>query len=235
MLIGAILISRQVNFFLNGDLGYDKSYILSAQVPRDWTGKGVLHMETVRNEFAKLPVVENASLSYEIPDGNAGDVPNALNRDRIQQKRPLVLMLKTDASYLTTFKIPKEGRFFSQPDMIGDSTNIVLNETAVLASGMERCPSAIGGTIKTAGYNGTYLPLLVLPEFYVWTMQSTISSMIFAINYLNQYRFLFGSAGNLSKAIETLQRNWSVLLPGRHLNIRFMDDRLKNLYKPKYN
>ena len=58
VLIGAILISRQVNFFLNGDLGYDKSYILSAQVPRDWTEKGVLHMETVRNEFAKIPVVE---------------------------------------------------------------------------------------------------------------------------------------------------------------------------------
>ena len=59
VLIGAILISRQVNFFLNSDLGYDKSYILSAQVPRDWTPMGVQHMETIRNEFAKIPIVEN--------------------------------------------------------------------------------------------------------------------------------------------------------------------------------
>jgi len=37
--------------------------------------------------------------------------------------------------------------------------------------------------------------------------------------------------GNLGKTIETLQKNWSVLLPGSAFEYRFMDDRLKNLYK----
>jgi len=35
--IGAIIISKQINLFLNSDLGYNKNYIFSAQLPRDWT------------------------------------------------------------------------------------------------------------------------------------------------------------------------------------------------------
>lgn len=236
VLIGAMFISRQVNFFLNGDLGYDKSYILSAQVPRDWTSRGVMHMETVRNEFSKIPAVENATLSYEIPDGNAGDVPNAFRPGQDSTKAISVLMLKTDASYLNTFKIPlKAGRFFSQPDMIGDSTNIILNETAVLILGWKDARSAIGRQLKLQGYNGTVFTIIgVTRDFMFGTMQGTISSMIFChVNYLNQYRFLSFrvSPGNLSKAIETLQKNWSVLLPGSAFEFRFMDDRLKSLYK----
>jgi putative ABC transport system permease protein len=236
VLIGAILISRQVNYFLNGDLGYDKSFILSAQVPRDWTGKGVMHMETVRNEFSKIPAVENATLSYEIPDGNAGDVPNAYKPGQDSTKAKSVLMLKTDAAYLNTFKIPlKAGRFFSQPDQGGDSTNIVLNETAVHALGWKDARSAIGGQIKLQGYNGTVFTIIgVTRDFMFGTMQGTISSMIFChLNFMNQYRFLSFRVkpGNLSKAIETLQKNWSVLLPGSAFEYRFMDDRLKNLYK----
>ena len=236
VLIGAILISRQVNFFLNGDLGYDKSYILSAQVPRDWTGKGVQHMETVRNEFAKIPIVENVTLSYEIPDGNAGDVPNAFRPEQDSTKAVSVLMLKTDASYLTTFKIPlKAGRFFSQPDMAGDSTNIVLNETAVRVLGWKDARSAIGGQLKLLGFNGTVFTIIgVTRDFMFGSMQSSMSPMIFChVNYLNQYRFLSFRVrpGHLIQAIETLQKNWSALLPGAAFEYRFMDDRLKNLYK----
>ncbi len=236
VLIGAILISRQVNYFLNSDLGYDKSYILSAQVPRDWTGKGVLHMETVRNEFTKIPAIESATLSYEIPDGNAGDVPNAFRAGQDSTKAFSMLMLKTDASYLTTFKIPmKAGRFFSQPDMIADSTNIVLNETAVRVLGWKDARSAIGGQLKLQGYNGTVFTIIgVTRDFMFGSMQSSMSSMIFCpINFLNQYRFLSFRVkpGNLSKSIETLQKNWSVLLPGAAFEYRFMDDRLKHLYK----
>ncbi len=236
VLIGAILISKQVNFFLNGDLGYEKSYILSAQVPRDWTGKGVQHMETVRNEFAKIPAVENASLSYEIPDGNAGDVPNAFRPGQDSTKAISVLMLKTDASYLVTFKIPlKAGHFFSTPDMNSDSTNIILNESAVHALGWKDAGSAVGGQLKLQGFNGTVFTIIgVTKDFMFGTMQGSISPAIFChVNYMNQYRFLSFRVrpGNLSKAIESLQKNWSVLLPGSAFEYRFMDDRLKNLYK----
>ena len=61
VLIGSMIISKQVNYFFSKDLGYDKEYLLSAQVPRDWSAQGVAHMETIRNEIASMPQVSNAT------------------------------------------------------------------------------------------------------------------------------------------------------------------------------
>ena len=42
--IGAIIISKQINLFFSKDLGFNKDYIISAQLPRDWTPQGVNKM-----------------------------------------------------------------------------------------------------------------------------------------------------------------------------------------------
>ena len=47
--IGAIIISQQVQYFFSKDLGYNKDYIISAQVPRDWTRAGSNRMENLRS------------------------------------------------------------------------------------------------------------------------------------------------------------------------------------------
>ena len=76
--IAAIIIDKQVNFFLGKDLGYKKDQVITAKVPRDWTPKGVQHMANLRNEFAGLPEVEVASFSFEIPDGASASMNNTL-------------------------------------------------------------------------------------------------------------------------------------------------------------
>ncbi len=163
-------------------------------------------------------------------------MPNAFRLGQDSTKAISVLMLKTDASYLATFKIPlKTGKFFSTPDMDGDLTNIVLNESAVKALGWKDSRSAIGGQLKLQGFNGTVFTIIgVTKDFMFGTMQGSISPAIFChVNYLNQYRFLSFRVrpGNLDKSIETLQKNWFALLPGSAFEYHFMDDRLKNLYK----
>ncbi len=71
--VGAIIISKQINLFLKSDLGYNKDYILSAQLARNWTREGVDKMETIRDEFATTQNVKDVALSFEIPDGNNSD------------------------------------------------------------------------------------------------------------------------------------------------------------------
>ena len=236
VLIGAILISRQVNFFLNSDLGYDKSYILSAQVPRDWTPTGVQHMETVRNEFAKIPIVENVCLSYEIPDGNAGDVPNAYRPEQDSTKGVSVSMLKTDPSFLSTYKIPMyAGSFFTRQDENTTNPKVVLNETAAKMLGWNDPVTALGRQIKFQGYDGLVMDIIgIAKDFQFGTMQSKRAAVVFCpLTAFTQFRFLSFRVkpGSLNEAIKVLQKNWSVLLPGSAFEYRFMDDRLKALYK----
>ena len=236
VLIGAILISRQVNFFLNGDLGYDKSYILSAQVPRDWTPTGVQHMETVRNEFAKIPIVENVCLSYEIPNGNAGDVPNAFRPEQDSTKGVSVSMLKTDPNFLTTYKIPMQyGAFFTKQDENATNPKVVLNETAAKMLGWNDPATAVGRQIKFQGYTGLVMDIIgIAKDFQFGTMQSKRPAVVFCpLTVFTQFRYLSFRVkpGSVNEAIKVLQKNWSVLLPGSAFEYQFMDDRLKALYK----
>ena len=38
---GAIVITQQVSYFLNTDLGYDKDQLINVTLPRNWTDEGV--------------------------------------------------------------------------------------------------------------------------------------------------------------------------------------------------
>jgi ABC-type antimicrobial peptide transport system permease subunit len=193
-------------------------------------------METIRNEFARIPIVENVTLSYEIPDGNAGDVPNAYRFGQDSTKGVSVMMLKTDAHYLTTYKIPMlAGKFFTGQEAQTANPDVIINETAAQMLGWNDVTSAIGGQIKLQGYNGLVFNVVgISKDFQFGTKQSKIAPAIFCpLQEFTQYRFLSFRVkpGNLSKAINVLQKNWSVLLPGSAFEYRFMDDRLKSLYK----
>ena len=142
-LVGAIIISYQVNLFLNKDLGYNKNYVLSAQVPRDWTQAGASKMEIVRNQLAALRQINNVPLSYEIPDGaNSGSAPiYRFGKDSTQATTAQALT--TDENYLNVYEIPlKAGSFFEGQYL--DSGKIILNETAVSALGWKSATDAIG-------------------------------------------------------------------------------------------
>ncbi|MGN6532754.1 MAG: ABC transporter permease, partial [Ginsengibacter sp.] len=111
--VSAIIISQQVNLFLKSDLGYNKDYILTAQLPRDWTTEGVNKMEVIRNEFARMPQINSVALSYEIPDGNNSGPASVYKFGSDSTHAITAQALTTDENYLNVYKIPlKAGTFF---------------------------------------------------------------------------------------------------------------------------
>jgi hypothetical protein len=145
--IGAIIISQQINLFLSNDLGYNKDYILSAQLPRDWTQAGVNKMENIRNQFAGMPVVSNVTLSYEIPDGNYSGSAALYKFATDSSKAVTTQALTTDENYLSVYHIPlRAGSFFEGHAL--DSGKIVLNEAAVYALGWKNISDAVGQQVR---------------------------------------------------------------------------------------
>ena len=143
------------------------------------------------------------------------------------------MMLKTDDRYLSTYKIPMyAGTFFTTQDENTAIPKIVLNETAAKMLGWNDPVTAIGRQIKFQGYTGLVLEIVgITKDFQFGTMQSKMAAVVFCpLGVFTQYRFLSFRVkpGSLNEAIKTLQKNWSVLLPGSAFEYRFMDDRLKD-------
>lgn len=229
--IGAIIVARQIALFFSKDLGYDKEYIVSAQVPRDWTEKGVQHIRSIRDEFTELPDVSSVSLSWQTPNG--WDIGKLLvfaeGKDSTQAIATQSLV--TDEQYVQTFRIPvKAGRFFEGRN---DSLNIVINETAAKALGYKNAEEAIGKKIVLPGNNAITV-LGVTSDFHFSSMKEKIQPITFIhVDAYNVYRFLSFKLkpGNIAHSLQNLQKKWSVLLPGTPFDYSFMDDTLGRLYQ----
>jgi len=232
VLISAGIVTQQVSYFFSQNLGYDKEFIVSAQAPRDWTPAGVQKMQTIRNEFAKLPEVSNVSLSYEIPNGNNGGQIGAFPYGSDSTKAIALQVLSSDEYYLATYRISlKAGDFLKSTGNI-DSSKVVLNEKAVKGLGWKN-DEAINQKVKFFGDNTAYTVAGVVSDFHFGSMQQEVPPVVFLnVTRTTSYRFLSFKLkpGNVSGAINAIQNKWSTLLPGTSFEYTFMDDTLKKIY-----
>ena len=231
--VGAIIISQQINLFLTSNLGYNKDYVLSAQVPRDWTQQGANKMEIIRNQLTVIPQVNNASLSFEIPDGNNSGSAQLYNFGSDSTQAITAQALTTDENYLSVYKIPlKAGSFFEGHAL--DSGTIILNETAVTALGFKTAGNAIGKQVRIPGDPTIYTIKGVTNDFHFGAMNQKIAPIaFFNVQFATIYRYLSFkiNPGSIPSAIDALQKKWNALMPGAPFEYKFMDETLTQLYK----
>lgn len=235
--IGTVIIWQQLNLFFNGNLGYNKDYLLYAQLPRDWSPQGVRKMESIRDQLALMPQIRNISLSFEIPDGaNSG---NFLNYRQGASPGQAVSAegLFTDDQYASTYGIPvKSGTFFKSVYAAADSDKIVINETEARAMGWKTPQGAIGQKIFIPAYNNIkpFTVRGVIADFHFGSMQEKIMPEIFInVNSAAAYRYftIRLRPGNMQENIAALERKWTQLMPGAPFEYHFMDEALTRVYQ----
>lgn len=234
--IGAIIISSQINLFFSKDIGFNKDYIVSAQLPRDWTQQGVTKAEEMRKQFAAMPQVLNATLSFTVPDGNSSGSASLYKAGADSTTAVASEQIVADEYYASTFGIPMAaGKFFSPPGAFTDPFTIVINQAQAKALGWNNVEDAIGKQLKFQGGGGQVFTIAgVTKDFHFGSMQKPIQPITFLHPSLaNIYRiFSFKiRPGGIVNSIDALQKKWSALMPDVPFEYTFMDDALAKLYK----
>jgi putative ABC transport system permease protein len=234
VIIVAVIVSQQVSYFFSRSLGYNQEYVVSSQVPRDWSTPGVRKMETIRSEFAAMPQISAATLSYEIPNGMNGGQPPMYKAGTDSTQAVAMQSMQTDGNYLSVYQIPlKAGSFFSS-NADADSLQVIFNEKAVEALGWKNAADAIGKQVRIPGSPEIFVVKGVTKDFHFGTMQKKIApAVFFKVRFTNTYRYLSFKVkpGNVSNTIAAIEKKWAALLPGSSFEYRFMDDVLKKLYR----
>lgn len=230
--VGVIVISQQIDLFLSNNIGYNKDFVVTAPVSRDWSPTGVRKMIAIRNQFARMSKIKAVSLSFEIPNGNNGSSQGIYKSGSDSTNTVAAQVLSTDENFLSTYQIPlKAGTFFKGNGL--DSGQVILNETAVMALGINK-EKAIGIQIRVAGDPTLFTIKGVTKDFHLGSMQQKIPPiMLFNVHANPIYRYLsFRLTGvNLSNELASLQEKWTKILPQTAFDYTFMDDTLAKLYK----
>lgn len=228
----AAIVTMQVNYFFSQRLGYNKEYVVSSQVPRDWSPEGVRKMKTIRDQFAAMPEVSSVSLSYEIPNGMNGGQPSVYNLGADSTTGVPMGALVTDENYLNTYQVPlADGAFFDSRGL--DSGKVILNEKAIKALGFKTISAAIGKQVRVFNDPTVFTIKGVVNDFHFFSMQQALSPVVFFnVNNAITYRYLSFKLkpGNIASSVEAIQKKWSQLMPGSSFEYTFMDDTLKKLY-----
>ena len=234
--VGAVIVSRQVAYFFQSDLGFTKESVLTvSSLPRDWSPGGVTRMQAVCAELARLPGIASASLSFEIPNGNVG---NSANMYRAGQDSTGAISLKsmtTDEQFAATYGIRVlSGQFFGPVGAPQDSSGIVLNQTAIKLLGYQTPNAAVGQSVRVYGSQRLLRVLGVVADFHVGTLHQAIGPVsISHIQNVPIYRFFsFRLApGNPRATLAALERIWRTRFPDAPFDYAFMDQTLQNLYQ----
>ena len=232
VLIAAAVVAQQVNHFFNSNLGYNREYVVTSQVPRDWSREGVQKMKTIRDEFAAMPQVSAVSISYEIPNGMNGNDPMVFKSGTDSSAAVNMQSMVTDENYLDVYGIKMAGGGFFDNRQL-DSGQVVLSEKAVAALGFKTAAAAIGQQLRIPGDPTVFTVKGVTNDFHFNSMQMGLRPMIFFNVYNGIYhRYLSFKLkpGNAQAAVEAIQKKWSAMMPGSSFEYTFMDDALKKMY-----
>ena len=258
LIVSTIVVFAQLTFFRSLDRGFEPENLL---VIEDMSRTGVIEKrEAFREEIARLPGIESASLSYESPTKfYENNVRVSIVGGNGEESFPLG-STNVDYHYLETLKIPLlTGRFY-QPDRMLDllpssdkarigellQGNIVLNAKAVDVMGLGSPEEAIGKQIELAdnvdsdidGNAGRVLTQLTIIGVIANTnLHSAKIPSRPEIYELQSYyhNLLVRYSGNTEDALAAVREIWDDMMPGTPFEYFHVDQALAEEFQSETN
>ena len=229
--IGAAIVTKQVDFIFNRDMGYNKDQLLIITAyPKRWDSIGVQKMAFIKQGLLQLPEVKSATLSFDLPDR----VPVNSPLDFLPMKggtSPVpVPSFVSDEDYGETYQLQmKAGNFLNYKKSFIPG-QVVINETAARLLGVS--PNDIGRNLKLL--QGQTLTLTgIVKDYNASSMQQAISPLaIYHVQEGTAYRYLTVKLKNAStNTIDHIKAEWQKLSPNTPFEYTFMDEKFSALYK----
>jgi len=223
LIIGTIVVSKQVDFIQNKNLGYDKENLL--YIPLE--GELINKFESFKNEALQLPGIQSISLISDNPV-NLDQWTNNVDWEG-RSPSTLISFEHPDIGYdfAKTMKLQlAAGHDFSK-DFTADNDGYVLNETAVKDIGYT---NSVGKFITINGRRGKIIG--VLKDFNFRSLHEPIKPMIIQFGENEDYGniLLRTQPGKTKQALASIETLYKQFNPAFPFTYSFTDEEYQKLY-----
>ncbi|WP_345948230.1 ABC transporter permease [Mucilaginibacter sp. PAMB04274] len=235
--MGTLLVSSQIHYLLNKDLGFKKDALLYVQAPYS---KMNTNLEQVFvNKLRAIPQISQISLGSEPPSSSSTMSTHMTYRDGKKETETVVYLKYGDQNFFNIYGLTLlAGR---SPQMRDTSSGIVINETYAKELGFSKPDNVVGRYIES---NGNHLQIVgVVKDFHQVSLRAPILPLALATNGQRNYNRVvhmalrFGTDGSKlwPKAIRQIEKAWNEVYPGEDFEYNFVDDTIANFYKAEQN
>jgi putative ABC transport system permease protein len=228
LIIGTLVVIKQMRFFENATLGFDKSSVVTVRIPTDSLAE--TKIDYLKQELKKNPMIQAVSFSFAAPSDN-GNWYSDFKFDNSDKNTDFGANMKlADADYLATYSIPLvAGRNYKQSDTAGE---IVVNEELVKRLGLRHPQDILNKKLNFWDGEAILTVVGVIRNFHTSSLEEPISPVLVGTNkstyQLCNIKLKMQDTRATLAAVENL---WNNTFPSFVFEYRFLDDTIAAFYR----
>jgi putative ABC transport system permease protein len=219
LIICTTIISRQLKFMLDSDLGFDKANVFTVQM--DEMSK---HYESAKTELLSNPAITTVSSGNGNIVARWGATLDIEWDGKDPNQTYFFHDMKVDNDFIPMFKMNMlEGANFT--GSTADSAHFILNETAVHQMGIK---DPVGKRFRWHQIDGTIIG--VVKDFNYTPLWNSIQPFVFVHQPSGSILYVKADNRDMPEAIEAVKKIWTQYNIGSPFDYTFVDDAYNKHY-----
>lgn len=231
LIIGTIVASKQMDFFLGNEMGFEKEAIIVMKIP----GSPLEKMETAKRVVQSIPGIERVSLSVASPMSRFR-VNNEIEHPSLgKDSKGVSGNLKTaDEDYIDLFHLQLiAGRNLGEKK---NANEAVVTRKLTQSLGYKTPEEALGDKFTYSG-NIELTIIGVVEDFHSVSFHNPMENVILANLPWNIFQMsvkINTPSGNFSEVqnvITNIKAEWEKMYPDNIFDYTFLDDQIATMYQ----
>jgi putative ABC transport system permease protein len=236
LITATLVVSKQIHFSINKELGYKKDAIVYFNTNWKYFGKDKDRQQVLENKLLAIPEIQAVSVAGTSPASNSTSSSTITFEDGKKKVELMVEVKNADSSYFGLYQMKLvAGRNLKQSDT---TQEYVINETYAKLLGFTNPKDAVGHYLK----NGITIPIVgVLADFNTKSTRSAIQPLAFASQRANANTFHIalkprGNNPDLWKnGLAKVEKTYKSIYPEDDFEYKFYDETIAKFYTTEQN
>ena len=221
LIVGMIVLERQIAFIKKADLGYDRHHLITFPLSRSLRK----NYETLRAELLRQPFILSVTASAQNPININSNVYEVDWEGRNPSRKLALNFDWVGYDYFETLNIPiVDGRPFSREHQADIESGYIVNETAVRMMGLE---DPVGRRLSVFKHEGRIVG--VAKDFHFEPLRAPIRPFVFFLDPGQIFEcFVRIQPGKDAEAMTHIKSVLGTMAPGEtsEQKILFLDDQM---------
>jgi ABC-type antimicrobial peptide transport system permease subunit len=229
LIIGTLIIVKQMNYFMDQPLGFDKNAIVN--VPFRTDSVRLSKMGYIKEQLLSINGVQAVSFSSNTPVEDVNDMWSTFKFNHAIKEADFKAITKfADNEYAPAYKLPLIAGRNLQPSNM--TREFLVNESLMKSLGIKNPDEILNKEISIWNDQIKCPVVGVLKDFNDRSFRNHPAPLLITTNntMYNQAAIKL-AATNIASTMQAIKNIWEQTFPDFVFNYRFLDDKIENFYK----
>lgn len=231
LLICTILGVKQIRYFYQKDLGFEKSGIITVAIP----DRSLVNCERLRTQLLQHNEIKDVAFGLTTPASKRNHWWGTIVHPELPGGEETFRIQHIDTNYFDFFHIPiLAGRKLTSSDTTvksgtSENTDVLINEKAAADLGFKDPEKALGQKLEIWGSKTTVIG--VVKNYNSEDLKSKLMPHIYFYSAWNfQLASIRIDPKQKAKALEDIGKHWKALYPNHYYDPKFLEDDINTFY-----